>query len=323
MQSEKCEDCTALATYICVCAEEHLCEECLVSHTKENTSLKHRIVSLYHPLLSLFEESSNDSDEDEENKIENQIKILEDFRDNCVGLIDDKIKKLTDNETPALNVNHSVASVPLNFHASYTSIPAELSVRESKFHIHRSFESHYTPGSIYRLPNQSAFESFSYKVLICGDFKVGKSCIIESFKHIHSDVNESSVLVFRSVQCENLRVNLEVIEERGIDGCEECLGALVVFDLTNRSSFEEAQRLIALLVKHALVLGVILLVGTRLDIVVSTPNKRFASFTTIQSYAINSGLLYDEISAVNYSHVQELFMRLVRELYKKSNNRLI
>lgn len=318
MQSEKCEDCSELATYICVCAEEHLCEECLVAHTKENTSLKHRIVSLYHPLLSLFEESSNDSDEEDANKFENQIKLLEDFRNNCVNLIDDKIKKINENETPVIQINSSLASVPLNMHASYTSIRGDLSVRESKFPIHKSFESYCTPGSIYRVHNHSTFESFSYKVLICGDFKVGKSCIIESFKHIHEDVNESSVLVFKSVQCENLKVNLEVFEERGIDGCEGCLGALVVFDLTDKSSLQEAKRLIGLLEKNALVLGVIILVGTRLDLVVSNQNKRVASFTAIQTYAINSGLLYDEISAVNYSHVQELFMRLVRELYKKS-----
>ena len=319
MQSEKCEDCPELATYICVCAEEHLCEECLVEHTKENTSLKHRIVSLYHPLLSLFEDSGNESDEEDMDRIENQIKLLEDFRNNCVGLIDEKIKNINENETPALPVSKSVAYVPLNMHASYTSIREDLSVRESKFSIQKSFDQLYTPGSIYRSHNRpSSFESFSYKVLICGDFKVGKSCIIESFKHIHEDVNENSVLVFRSVQCENLKVNLEVFEERGIDGCEGCLGALVVFDLTNKSSLKEAKDLIARLEKNALVLGVIILVGTRLDLVVSNQNKRVASFTAIQSFATNRGLLYDEICAVNYNHVQELFMRLVRELYKKS-----
>src|SRR5574343_229748 len=144
--SEKCEDCSTPATYICICAEEKLCEECLVLHVKEDTSLKHRIVSLFHPLVSLFE-SDNDGEEDEQvGKIQEQISALKEFRDQCVDLIDSKIKSTADNDTPACIPNKSFTPIPLNLHSSFRSIRPELSVRESKFPINKSFDTRMNPG---------------------------------------------------------------------------------------------------------------------------------------------------------------------------------
>lgn len=317
--NDKCEDCSVPATYICICEEEKLCEECLVVHVKEDSSLKHRIVSLFHPLVSLFESSNDGEEDDQANQVQEQILALKEFRDQCVDLIDSKIKSTADNETPGLIANKSFTPIPLNLHSSFRSIRPELSVRESKFPVSKSFETRMNPGSIYRVSQMSSFESYFYKIIITGGSKVGKSCIIESFKQIHSDVNESVGMVFNSILCENLKVNLEVVEDKAVGGCAECLGALVVFDLTSKESFEYAKGLVKLLEANAVVMKVVILVGTRLDLVSARSGARFASFTAIQNYAMGRGVLYDEISAVNYAHVQELFMRLVRELYKKSN----
>jgi hypothetical protein len=326
-QQEKCEDCSFPATYICVCEEEKLCEECLVSHVKDDSSLKHRIVSLFHPLVSLFETSEDEGEEDEVDKIQEQIEALKEFRDKCVDLIDSKIKSIhCEGETPgpsklfAPGNNKSFTPIPVNLQSSFRSARPEISVRESKFPGRKSFDSNFVPGSICRINHFSSFECFSYKVLITGGVKVGKSCVIESFKQIHADFNESSVMVFNSILCENLKVSLEVFEDRAVEGCSLCLGSLVVFDLTNKDSFEYAKGLIKLLESNATVLNVVILVGTKLDLIVSGGVRRFASFAAIQNFAMSRGVLYDEISAVNYSHVQELFMRLVRELYKKSNS---
>ena len=206
--------------------------------------------------------------------------------------------------------------------SSYIFHPGNLTAREGRSAYQNLRESVYTPGSIYR-SSVSKIENnsqYTYKIAICGSTKVGKSCIISSFKQMHGGINENISLVCKNVNIDNLKVSIEITETRNGELSDNILGALVVFDLTNRESFSEAEEIISLLERNNPVLGVIILVGTRLDLVVSNPKLRISSFANIQRFAINRQIFYDEISAVNYGHVEELFLRLIRELYKKSNS---
>lgn len=316
---ERCEECSDEAGYICICLENHLCSSCIVDHIQHDKTLDHRTVSLSHPLLSLLLESEEIEDEDQFN-INEQIKALEDFRDKCIELIDSKIHDLQEQEcleVPLISSNH-----PNNYSNQSTFRSKSNLLVKSIRYPKPLEESYYNPGSIFRssLNKFKNTEQYCYRVLVCGSEKVGKSCIISSFKHIHEGVAESSNLVCRSISIENLKVSLEITEARNGDHTDNALGALVVFDLTNFESFTEAEQIINNIEKSNPVLGVIILVGTRLDLVVSNPRQRISSFIGIQNFAINRGVLYDEISAVNYNHVEELFMRLIRELYKKSNS---
>ncbi|OMJ69232.1 hypothetical protein SteCoe_33106 [Stentor coeruleus] len=333
---EKCEDCKEEATYICICLENHLCEECLIEHITSDKTLKHRTVSLSHPLLSFLLESGEGIEDqtDELQSSQAQIKALEDFRDKCIELIDSKIQNLQE-EIEVLNVpiHKNIQYLPLN---SFTPIPrnsnlglssysyrgGDFSARDPKqSKTFQNSESFYFPGSIYRAPiiKTKGIDEFYYKVIVCGGSKTGKSCVIESFRRLHDGDGENSSLVCRGINFDNLKVNMEIFESRDADGCQSALAALVVFDLTRKSTYEEAQVLVEFLENNAHVVGVIILVGTRLDLVVSNHNKRFLSFVSIQNYAISRGVLYEEISAVNGKHVEDIFMRLLRELCKKSN----
>ena len=332
---EKCEDCSEEAGYICICQEQHLCSECLIQHITSDKSLQHRTVSLSHPLLSLLLESNEDSDENIEPDplhATANIQVLEDFRDKCIRMIESKIQDLEEQEvleTNPINVIQvspwkSQTPIP-NYRASHDTSyfsHKDLSTRSIRSKHSKNQDSHCSPGSIYRASvsrSQNA-EQFLYRVVVCGSEKAGKSCIISSFKHMHETSAESASLLCRSIMFDNLKVSLEITESRSGEMSNNALGALVVFDLTNRESLMEAENTINILESTNPVLGVIILVGTRLDLVVISPQRRISSFGTIQKFAINRRIFYDEISAVNYGHVEELFMRLVRELYKKSNS---
>jgi hypothetical protein len=332
---EKCEDCGLEATYICVCIENHLCEECLIEHITEDKSLTHRTVSLSHPLLTFLLDSAENADpeEDELENINSQIKALQDFRDKCLTLLESHLISISEPEhTPQTlriptRFEHKFKSItPIPAHSAQESMISganEISVTYSKPSPRKQDASFYNPGSIYRSDflNSDNTELYSYKLCVSGGPKVGKSCIIGSFKHLHENcVLENVSFVFRNIRFENVRINLEVVETRMGRGCEMALGALVVFDLTDTESFHVAQQTMDWIERTCKVMAVVILVGTRLDLVVANQHKRVASFVAIQNYAMNRGALYDEISAVNCSHVEELFMRVVRELYKKSNS---
>ena len=332
---EKCEDCSEEAGYICICQEQHLCSECLIQHITGDKFLQHRTVSLSHPLLSLLLESNDDSDENIEPDplhATANIQVLEEFRDKCIQLIELKIKVLEEQDAIENNPIHKLtvpawkSRTPLptyreSHDKSYFSNKG-LSARSTRPRDRKNKDTHCSPGSIYRVsPGRSPnTEQFLYRVIVCGREKSGKSCIISSFKHMHETSTESASLLCKSIMIENLKVSLEVIESRSGEASNNALGALVVFDLTNRESLMEAEKTIERLECTNHVLGVVILVGTRLDLVVNNPQRRISSFGSIQKFAINRRIFYDEISAVNYGHVEELFMRLVRELHKKSNS---
>lgn len=331
---EKCEDCTEEAGYICICQEEYLCSECIIKHITGDKSLQHRTVSLTHPLLSLMLETMDESGENLESdplQATSNIDILKEFRNKCIEMIDSKIRSLEEQENSELE---SIHVIPVPMFNSQTPNPCESHNNSYFIHrealgrsgkhlkVQRTGDSQYHPGSIYRqsLPMTVKNEQFLYKVVVCGSEKVGKTCIISSFKHVHEGIIENTSLLCKSINFENLKVSLEITETRSGGNSANALGAIVVFDLTNRESLMEAENTINVLENTNPVLGVIILVGTRLDLVVSNPKRRISSFASIQKFAINRKVFYDEISAVNYSHVEELFMRLIRELYKKSNS---
>ena len=328
---EKCEDCEDEAGYICICKEEHLCEECIIEHITGDKTLKHRTVSLSHPLLCFLLESNEQNDENIEEELLNtnsQIQALEDFRNKCITLIDSKIQHLQKQELLEIpsdtNTRHIQNMTPIkNMNATMIQNISQLSYRSSKDFKHiklRKFEdSFYSPGSIYRSHiSHPESEMFFYKILVCGSEKSGKTCLITSFKNSHEENFEN--FVFKNIKLENLKISLEIVESKSGDFMSNALGALVVFDLTSAASLAQAEQIIINIEKNNPVLGVIILVGTRLDLVVSNPRKRISSFGSIQKIAINKGVLYDEISGINHNHVEELFMRLIRELYKKSNS---
>ncbi|CAG9326388.1 unnamed protein product [Blepharisma stoltei] len=103
---ESCQDCKTMeASFICVCLERHLCDNCLLTHISSSEGNEHRPVSLTHPLLTLLLEASEDADNAEEciihshenikhSKIETQVQKLQKFKERTNSLVDSKIQKL-------------------------------------------------------------------------------------------------------------------------------------------------------------------------------------------------------------------------------------
>jgi len=215
---ESCQGCCASeATYICVCLEKHLCDECLLAHVSESTGFQHRPVSMNHPLLTLLLEGEHETKSD----VHSQVEALEAFRDKTINLVNSRIEKLVSslqdttetlcgkitntyqNASRKLENNlHSIEgtlrpNTPIDYHSGRRSTVetekkssslvdskgplrrSELEVPKITFdRINRAME------PLKSLHKASTSEKY-YKIALMGDSGAGKTVMLSSFMADH------------------------------------------------------------------------------------------------------------------------------------------
>lgn len=93
------------------------------------------------------------------------------------------------------------------------------------------------------------------------------------------------------------------------------LGALLVYDLTRKSSFEELQRYLEELQQVCEPDCVIHLVGNKLDLINSGEYTRAVPLEEVKQYAAQNGLKYSETSAYSNTNVSNCFYTLLEGKY--------
>ena len=91
----------------------------------------------------------------------------------------------------------------------------------------------------------------------------------------------------------------------------KALGALLVFDLTRRQTFEVVQRFLIELRQYAEPDCVGYLVGNKTDLIESNPDSRQVQQSEAKAFADENKLTYIETSALSSSSVTEAFESLV------------
>jgi len=89
------------------------------------------------------------------------------------------------------------------------------------------------------------------------------------------------------------------------------MGAILVYDVTKKSSFINAFRWLNDIKQNADPKIVIMLVGNKTDIPDRDPNKREVSTEEGKKFAIENKLLFSESSALSNYRVNEIFEELL------------
>ena len=97
---------------------------------------------------------------------------------------------------------------------------------------------------------------------------------------------------------------------------KNAIGACVVFDVTNRESFEKCQQWVKELNEKASADIRIVIVGNKIDL-----ENHAVSRDEAQDYCRGLGLTYYEVSAKQNMGVDELFKDLAKKLPKESTNK--
>lgn len=172
----------------------------------------------------------------------------------------------------------------------------------------------------------SAKTQYLFKFIIVGDEAVGKTCLLLMFTdHRYRTKHEVTVGVefgSRTVTIEGHEVKLQCWDTAGQDRFRSIVrsyyrgsaGALLVYDITNRGSFEHVVNWLQEARKEADPNLVITLVGNKCDLV----NDRQVSWQEGYDFATQYGLQFVETSAVTAENVDECFIQTANIIYVRN-----
>mmetsp|Transcript_30146 Transcript_30146/g.97241 ORF Transcript_30146/g.97241 Transcript_30146/m.97241 type:complete len:222 (+) Transcript_30146:34-699(+) len=174
--------------------------------------------------------------------------------------------------------------------------------------------------------------TYFFKMVLIGDSSVGKTSLLKRFTSAEFEHNAAPTVgvdyATRQVEThDHQTIEAQVWDTGGQERHHSAItasfyrsvvGALVVFDLTNRASFEHCQRWLKVLRSHR---GhgephqpvVAMLVGNKSDL----RKRREVDFQDAADFAEDNNLAYIECSAADASNVDIAFETVVLEVYRK------
>ncbi|XP_052191852.1 ras-related protein RABA3 isoform X1 [Diospyros lotus] len=164
---------------------------------------------------------------------------------------------------------------------------------------------------------------YVFKVVVIGDSAVGKTQILSRFtKNDFCFDSKSTIGV--EFQTRTVTINSKLIKAQIWDTAGQeryravtsayyrgALGAMLVYDITKRQTFDHVARWIEELRAHADSSIVIMLIGNKADLV----DLRAVPTEDAVEFAEDQGLFFYETSALSGDNVESAFLKLLEEIY--------
>jgi Ras-related protein Rab-5C len=163
-----------------------------------------------------------------------------------------------------------------------------------------------------------------FKLVLLGDTAVGKSCLVVRFvRDEFFEFQEPTIgaaFLTQTVPIEGATVKFEIWDTAGQERYRSlapmyyrgAAAAIVVYDITNKESFNGAKSWVKELQRRGDPNVVITLAGNKADL----QNKRKVEHQEAQQYAEENGILHMETSAKNATNVKGLFQEIAHKLPK-------
>eukprot|EP01111_Echinosteliopsis_oligospora_P000357 TRINITY_DN1035_c1_g1_i2.p1 TRINITY_DN1035_c1_g1~~TRINITY_DN1035_c1_g1_i2.p1 ORF type:complete len:192 (-),score=42.00 TRINITY_DN1035_c1_g1_i2:50-625(-) len=167
--------------------------------------------------------------------------------------------------------------------------------------------------------------SFLFKYIIIGDTGVGKSCLLLQFtdKNFQPEYDMTIGVEFgaRMVNIEGKQIKLQIWDTAGQESFRAvtrsyysgAAGALLVYDITRRDTFNHLTSWLEDAKTHANSNMTIILVGNKSDL----EQKRAVTYEEGAAFAEEHGLIFHETSAKTAANVEEAFIKTARKIYEK------
>ncbi|KAF3450378.1 hypothetical protein FNV43_RR06458 [Rhamnella rubrinervis] len=165
---------------------------------------------------------------------------------------------------------------------------------------------------------------YLFKVVLIGDSGVGKSNLLSRFTRNEFCLESKSTIgvefATRTLQVEGRTVKAQIWDTAGQERYRAitsayyrgALGALLVYDVTKPTTFENVSRWLKELRDHADSNIVIMLIGNKTDL----KHLRAVATEDAQSYAEKEGLSFIETSALEATNVERAFQTILGEIYR-------
>jgi len=173
--------------------------------------------------------------------------------------------------------------------------------------------------------------AYLFKYIIIGDVSVGKSCLLlqftdRRFQPVH-DLTIGVEFGSRLVQLDGKPIKLQIWDTAGQEAFRSitrsyyrgAAGALLVYDVTRRDTFESLATWLEDARQHANPNITIMLIGNKSDL----ESRRVVSREEGQRFAQENGLVFLETSAKTAMNVEEAFNDTARDILKKIDEGVI
>eukprot|EP01066_Platyproteum_vivax_P002482 Platyproteum_vivax@DN1302_c0_g1_i1.p1 len=167
-----------------------------------------------------------------------------------------------------------------------------------------------------------------YKIVLVGDASVGKTHIVTRYiKGTLPQAPTATIGVEFATRTVPLSVGGTVKAQvwdtagqeryRAITSAHyrRAVGALLVYDVTKRTSFQNVSKWLDDLKQNAEPDIVVMLVGNKVDLVERDPSLRAIRLEEAGRFAKEHGLLFTEASAVSSKNIKTAFEQLLQEIY--------
>ncbi|GER48693.1 RAB GTPase homolog A3 [Striga asiatica] len=173
------------------------------------------------------------------------------------------------------------------------------------------------------LENEEERVEYVFKVVVIGDSAVGKTQLLSRFAKNEFCLDSKSTIGVE-FQTRTLKINNKVIKAQIWDTAGQeryravtsayyrgALGAMIVYDVTKRATFDHVARWVEELRAHADNSIVIMLVGNKADLA----DSRAVPTEDAIEFAENQGLYFFEASALSGENVGPAFFKLLEEIH--------
>lgn len=169
-----------------------------------------------------------------------------------------------------------------------------------------------------------------FKILLLGDSSVGKTCFLmryadSTFQEVHMSTVGLDYRLKEMVMEDQKSVTVQIWDTAGQDRFRAITknyykgadGIALIYDVTNRSSFQNITTWISQIKDCASSYVKIIIVGNKID----KTNMIQVSTDEISKLASEYNLKFIEASAKNNIRIDECFTLLINEIYKDSENK--
>lgn len=167
--------------------------------------------------------------------------------------------------------------------------------------------------------------AYLFKYIIIGDTGVGKSCLLlqftdKRFQPMH-DLTIGVEFGSRMISLDNKQIKLQIWDTAGQESFRSitrsyyrgAAGALLVYDITRRETFNHLTRWLEEARQNASGEMVIMLIGNKSDL----EHRRAVSFKEGEEFAREHGLIFLETSAKTAANVENAFLKTSEKIYEK------
>lgn len=165
---------------------------------------------------------------------------------------------------------------------------------------------------------------YVFKVVLIGDSAVGKSQILSRFARDEFSLDSKATIGVefqtRTVVIDHKSVKAQIWDTAGQERYRAvtsayyrgAVGAMLVYDITKRQTFDHVPRWLEELRNHADNNIVIMLVGNKCDL----DNLRAVPTEDAKEFAQKEGLFFLETSAMEATNVETAFLTVLTEIFK-------